>query len=204
MYLGFMSKYKNFLVIGTIGAVSMMGSGVAFGATSAAPHASAHIATAHVVKVKKVAFKGTYKGTIKLAFGASTVTASLIGARGTGSLLGAASTMTGTGTGADTAYSNAFSGTGVLAGLGSKLVLSIVKTASSASVADGTQSGPQSPPATVTVVGQAKVTSGAGKWKGATGTLKFSGTFSVKDSTAGTTETDSFTATMSGTLSVKH
>ena len=198
-----MSKFRNFLVIGTVSAVSMLGSGVAFGATNSPAVGAKHAATAHVLKVKKVAFKGSYKGTIKLVWGATTVSSTLSGARGTGSLLGAASTMTGSGSGADTAYSNAFLGTGVLSGAGSRLVLNIIKTASSASVASGTQAGVQSPPTMVIVVGQAKVTSGTGKWKGATGTIKFSGNFMVTNSTAGTSESDSFSATLTGTLSVK-
>ena len=198
-----MSKFMKFLAIGTVSSVSLFGVGIASAATNTPASASSHTAVAHVLKVKKVAFKGSYKGSIKLVWGASTVSASLVGARGTGSLLGAASTMSGNGSGADTAYSNAFLGTGALTGAGSKLNVNIIKTASSASVPSGTQAGAQSPPTLVMVVGQAKVLSGTGKWKGATGTLKFSGTFMVTNSTAGTTESDAFTATLSGTLSVK-
>jgi hypothetical protein len=181
-----------------------MGAGVASGATHAGPSGSSHGLFAHVVKAKtvKVAFKGSYTGTMKLVWSSSTVVATIVSGRGTGTYM-AGGTMTGNGTGADTAYSDPFSGAGVLAGAGSKLMVTVLKTSSSASVAGGTQSGVQSPPATVTVVGKAKVTGGTGKFKGASGTLKFSGSFSVANSTAGTTETDSFTATMSGPLTIK-
>ena len=198
-----MSTFKKFLAIGTVGAVSIMGAGVASGATHAGPNGTSHVSIAHVVKTVKVAFKGSYKGTMKFLWSSSTVAATIVSGRGTGTYM-AGGTMTGHGTGADTAYSDPFSGTGVLSGAGSKLMVSVIKTSSSASVADGTTSGPQSPPTTVTVVGKAKVTGGTGKWKGASGTLKFSGSFSVANSTAGTTESDSFTATLSGPLTVKH
>jgi hypothetical protein len=179
-----------------------MGAGVASGATHAGPNGTSNVSIAHVVKTVKVAFKGSYKGTMKFLWSSSTVAATIVSGRGTGTYM-AGGTMTGNGTGADTAYSDPFSGTGVLSGAGSKLMVSVIKTSSSASVAGGTTSGPQSPPATVTVVGKAKVTGGTGKFKGASGTLKFSGSFSVTDSTAGTTETDSFSATLSGILSIK-
>ena len=180
-----------------------MGAGVASGATHAGPNGTSHVSIAHVVKTVKVAFKGSYKGTMKFLWSASTVAATIVSGRGAGTYM-AGGTMTGNGTGADTAYSDPFSGTGVLSGAGSKLMVSVIKTSSSASVADGTTAGPQSPPTTVTVIGKAKVTGGTGKFKGASGTLKFSGSFSVTNSTAGTTESDSFTATLSGPLTVKH
>jgi hypothetical protein len=198
-----MSTFKKFIAVGTVSAVSLMGAGIASAATNAGPAASSHHAVAQVVKVKHVAFKGTYKGTIKLVWAASAVTGTIVAGKGAATLM-PASTMNGTGTGADTAYSDMFSGAGVLAGAGSTLKVTIVKTASSASVPDGTQAGVQSPPVTVTVIGKAKVTAGTGKYKGASGTLKFSGSFSVANSTAGTSESDAFTATLSGTLTVKN
>src|SRR5664280_3563658 len=200
-----MSTFKKFLAIGTVGAVSIMGAGVASGATHAGPNGTSRTSVAHVVKVKtvRVAFKGSHKGTMKFLWSASTVAATIVSGKGAGTYM-AGGTMTGNGTGADTAYSDPFSGTGVLTGAGSKLMVSVIRTSSSASVADGTTSGPQSPPTTVTIIGKAKVTGGTGKFKGASGTLKFSGSFSVTNSTAGTTESDSFTATLSGPLTVKH
>jgi hypothetical protein len=49
----------------------------------------------------------------------------------------------------------------------------------------------------------ATVLSGTGKFKGATGTLSFSGSFSIQSTTAGSSESDSFSATLTGTLSIK-
>ncbi len=197
-----MSTFRKFLAIGTVSAVSLMGAGVASAATNTGPAVSSHVSTAHVVKVKKVAFKGTYRGTIKLLWNSSTVTGTIVSGKGAATYM-AGGTMTGSGSGGDIAYTDPFSGAGTLAGAGSKLMLSVIKTKSSASVAEGTQSGPQSTPATVTVIGVAKVTGGSGKWKGVSGTLKFSGSFSVSNSSAGTSESDAFTATLSGTLTVK-
>jgi hypothetical protein len=147
-----------------------------------------------------VAFKETFTGTLKLTFGATTATASILTSKGTGTLAGAK--VTGSGSGADTAQSGPFSGTGAIALGPNKLVLSVIKTASSVST-DATASGVQDPPANVTVMGSAKVTSGTGKYKGATGTLKFQGSFTVTNATTGTSETDNFTVTLTGTLTVK-
>ncbi len=48
----------------------------------------------------------------------------------------------------------------------------------------------------------ATVVSGTGKFKGAKGTLTFKGSFTVQSTTAGSTESDSFSATLTGTLTV--
>ena len=44
---------------------------------------------------------------------------------------------------------------------------------------------------------------GTGKFKGATGTLSFKGSFSVQSSTAGSSESDAFNATLTGTVTIK-
>ncbi|HEY5120548.1 MAG TPA: hypothetical protein VII84_03130, partial [Acidimicrobiales bacterium] len=131
-----MSTFKKFLAIGTVGAVSILGAGVASGATHAGPSGTSHVLVAHVVKVKiiKVAFKGSYTGTMKFLWSSSTVAATIVSGKGAGTYM-AGGTMTGSGTGADTAYSDPFSGTGVLAGAGSRLMVTVLKASSSASVA---------------------------------------------------------------------
>jgi hypothetical protein len=58
-------------------------------------------------------------------------------------------------------------------------------------------------PSPVTVNGVAKILSGTGKFKGATGTLSFKGSFSIQSTTAGSSESDSFSATLTGTVTIK-
>ena len=61
----------------------------------------------------------------------------------------------------------------------------------------------QSAPTSVTVKGVATVLSGTGKYAGAKGNLTVAGSFSIKSTTAGSSESDAFTATLKGTLTVK-
>jgi hypothetical protein len=58
-------------------------------------------------------------------------------------------------------------------------------------------------PTNVTVKGVATVLSGTGKFAGAKGTLAIAGSFSIKSTTAGSSESDSFTTTLKGTLTVR-
>ena len=154
-------------------------------------------------KAKTVAFTGSYTGTISLLFNSGTVTVNSVTGKGTGTDM-AGGTLTGSGEGTSlSAYCDPFEGSGSLAGAGSELKLTVTSSSSQqACVASGTTSGVQSPPASVSVTGVAKVTGGTGKWVGASGTLKFTGSFSVTNSTAGSTESDAFSATFTGTLTV--
>jgi hypothetical protein len=183
--------------------LALTGVGVTSQAAVTSTRAVNHSVVAHVITTRKVAFKGTYHGTIALLWSNSTVAATIASGHGTGTYLGA-SKLSGKGSGGTGAYCDPFSGSGSLAGGGSKLVLSVASsTRSQACVPGGTTSGPQSPPTAVSVKGVAKVTSGTGKWKGVSGTLSFKGSFVVQDSTAGTSESDAFTATLTGTLTIR-
>jgi len=175
-----MKKFMKFISIGTVSAVSLLGAGVASATTHSGSTLTPRVTAAHLVKVTRVAFKGSYRGTIGLLFNANAVSATSVKGRGSGTLLGA-STMTGAGTGASSAYCDPSS-------------------KSQACVPSGTQSAP----ASVTVSGIAKVTSGTGKFKGVSGTLSFKGSFAVRDSTTGTSESDAYSATLTGTLTIKH
>ncbi|MFI5034603.1 MAG: hypothetical protein ACHQFZ_00155 [Acidimicrobiales bacterium] len=195
------------LAVGAVGTMVMFGAGAVAQAAVRAPVGQHHAVAAHAAKakpkVKKVAFKGTYTGKIALLWSDSSVAASIATGTGTGTYLGS-STLAGKGTSPTASYCDNIIGTGSLSGGGSKLSLSVLSTSKSqACVPGGTTSGPQSPPTTVTVTGTAKVLSGTGKWKGVSGTLSFKGSFAVSDSTAGTNESDTFTVTLTGTLSVK-
>lgn len=199
-----MSTFKNLLAIGATSALALTGVGTVAQAAVKTPVTPGHaVVVAHVVKVKKVAFKGTYTGKIALLWSDTSVAASIASGTGTGTYLGA-SKLSGKGTGSTSAYCDPFAGTGSLVGGGSKLVLTVVSsTKSQACVPSGTNSGPQSPPTTVAVNGVAKVLSGTGKWKGVSGTLTFKGSFAVTDSTSGTNESDTYSVTLTGTLSIK-
>lgn len=197
-----MSTFRKFLVIGTVSSVSLFGAGVASAATHTAPSASSHVATAHVLKVKKVAFKATIKGSMALLWNASSVTASSVSGKGTATLLGA-TTLKGNGTAPFTgaAQCEPMNGNGILTGAGSKLMLRVTPSAAQAGQACGAD---QSAPTVVTVTkGVAKVTGGTGKYKGASGTLSYKAVFSIQSTTSGSHESDSFTTTLTGTLTIK-
>ena len=59
-------------------------------------------------------------------------------------------------------------------------------------------------PTSVSVSGVAKVTSGTGKYKGVSGNLTFKGSFNVASNNPGSSESDAFTATLSGTLTIRN
>ena len=145
----------------------------------------------------KVSFKGSYKGTIAMLWGASSVQATSVSGTGTSTLMGA-SKVTGTGSSTTASSCDPITGTGVITGGGSKLTVKLVTAPTTKACAAG-----YTPPTSVTVTGTAKVLSGTGKYKGATGTLKVMGYFSIQSNTAGSSESDSFTATLSGVVTVK-
>ncbi|MGB8197358.1 MAG: hypothetical protein WCF25_10175 [Acidimicrobiales bacterium] len=177
--------------------------GVAIPAGAANLHASqahvtlsAHAATTKkVIKITHVAFKGAYSGTIALLWSSTGVSATSVSGHGTGTY--GSNTMKGSGGGSAANTCNPFSGTGNLIGP-SGLKLSVVSSTKSQACAVNATA-----PTPVTVSGVAKIMSGTGKFKGATGTLSFKGSFSVQSSTAGSTESDAFNATLTGTVTIK-
>jgi hypothetical protein len=160
------------------------------------------VALSHVVKTKKVKFSGKYSGKLGLLMvgtagsTATSVKVTSITGTGTGTLLGH-STVSGTGSAPAGSQTDPITGKGVLSGGGSKIMLSAI-TSKSYGTAAGTAT-----PTSVSVSGTAKVTGGTGKFKGATGNLTFKGSFNVQSNNAGTSESDAFTATLTGTLTVK-
>ncbi len=148
-------------------------------------------------RVTKVAFAGSYHGKIALLWSNSSVRATAVTGTGSATRLGA-STLTGAGSATTSSTCDPLSGRGVIASRTSRLVLSI--TTSSATQACAAA---DSAPTTVTVHGVAKVLSGTGLYRGVSGTLKFSGSFSIASTTAGSSESDAFTAKLTGVLSIK-
>jgi hypothetical protein len=147
------------------------------------------------VVIKKVAFKGTYTGTMALLWSSTGVKATSVTGHGTGTY--GANTMKGSGGGSAASTCNPFSGAGSLTGT-SGLKLSIATSSKTQACAVNSAA-----PTPVTVSGTAKILSGTGKFKGASGTLSFMGSFSIQSTTAGSTESDSFSATLSGTVSIR-
>jgi len=144
---------------------------------------------------KTEAFSGTYHGTIAMLWSASAVTVTSLSGTGSGATLGLAA-VSGTGASNPSGSCDPINGVGVLTGGGSTLHLKLATT-SKGCAADSAA------PTSVTVSGSAIVTSGTGKFAGATGTLKVSGSFSIKSTTAGSNESDAFSATLTGSLKVK-
>jgi hypothetical protein len=199
-----MNNFQKILKVSSLAVIVVFAFGIPSGASISRPSAPAtHSVVGHVVKTKKVAFKGTYKGTIALLMvgpagqSASSVTVSSLKGTGTGTDLGS-STVTATGSAPAANQCDELMGAGNITGSGSKLLLKVVTSAASQGCAAGT-----STPTSVSVKGVAKVTGGTGKFKGVSGTLSFKGSFNVTSNTSGSSESDSFSATLTGTLTIK-
>jgi hypothetical protein len=196
------SATRKALLLGAIGLVTTLGLAVPAGAVNAqtvspASHVtlSSHTLTKRVTTIKHVAFKGTYTGTIALLWSSTGVTATSVAGHGTGTY--GASTMKGAGTGSASNTCNPFAGAGSLVGAsGLKLRVSTSTKTQACAVNSAA-------PSPVSVNGVAKILSGTGKFKGASGTLSFKGSFSVQSSAAGSSENDSFNATLTGTVTIK-
>lgn len=153
--------------------------------------------TAAVTSPTSVAFTGSYSGTLALLITnddstSASATVSSISGTGTGTDLGA-SKLSGSGQVPDTSTNTGFNfnGTGTLTGATSTLTLSVVS--SSANAPDGA--------GTVTLSGTAKITGGTGTFAHASGTLKFSGAFTITGVDTGS-QNPAFNSTISGTINL--
>ena len=142
-----------------------------------------------------VAFAGTYKGKIALIWSDSDVRATSVTATGTGNNAGL-DELTGTGSAAPQNQCDGFDGTGVLGGGGNTLKV-MFDSAAKACAADGDA------PTTIALTGGATITGGTGKFAGATGTLKVTGSFKIASKSAGFTEKADLTITLTGTITTK-
>lgn len=142
-----------------------------------------------------VAFSGTYKGKMSILWSDSDVRATSVTAAGTGNVLGM-DELTGTGSAAPQNQCDAFDGTGVLSGGGNTLKVAFDSSAK-ACAAEGAA------PTTITITGNATITGGTGKYAGATGTLKVTGTFAIKSKDAGFSESAALTLTLTGNITTK-
>ncbi len=189
-----MTSFRQFLRVGLAPVAALSLTGVASGVLAPAAHAAS---VAHVLKVTKVPFKGTYTGTIAMLWDANSVSATAVRGTGTGTLVGK-STVVGSGTAVTSSTCDPLSGTGSITGAGSKLMLKVVSSSATKACAAA-----ESAPTTVTVTGVAQVTGGVGKYKGASGTLKINGSFQIQSNKAGSSETDTFKATLSGVITIR-
>ncbi len=142
------------------------------------------------------AFTSTYTGSMSLLWSSSDVKVTSITGTGTGTNLGLTTLQSGTGSSNPTSTCDPINGTGTLSGPNGTLTLTL------ATSSQGCAAG-SSAPTVVTVTGTAKVVKGTGKFLGATGTLAVKGSFSIKSTSAGSNETDSFSATLTGKLTLK-
>ena len=145
-------------------------------------------------KVATVAFSGTYKGQITMVWSSSSVKATIKGT-GTGDVFGLTE-LTGVGAAAPQSQCDVLNGTGTLGSGANTIALSVVSTAKGCAEEAAA-------PTDVNVTGNATVAGGTGKFAGATGTLKLTGYFSVKATTAGTTDNSTFTVKIEGNVITK-
>lgn len=192
-----MKSTRNAKLVGVALVASTLGlaGAVSAGAAQVAHPSGAAAVQAHA-KTMSVAFTGSYKGTMSLLWSSSAVTVSSATGTGPSSKLGTA-TLKGTGTSSPSSTCDPFSGSGTISSAKGKLVFKIVSSSKQQACA-----ADDAAPTSVTVKGVATVTSGTGVYAGAKGTLALKGAFSIQSTTAGSSETDSFTASLSGKLTV--
>ena len=165
------------------------------GYSTTAPKATTAPVTAAPAGAKSVAINATYKGTMKLVWSDSDVKVSGVTATGSGTTGGLAS-LSGTGGAAPSAQCDSINGSGTL-GSGTDTVAVKFDT-STQGCADS-----DAAPANVKLTGKATVTGGTGKYAGASGTLTATGSFAVKSTSAGFTETQALSLTLVGTITTK-
>jgi len=142
-----------------------------------------------------VVFTGTYKGKIAMLWSDSDVQATSVSASGTGSISGL-DTLSGTGSSSPASQCSPINGYGVLTGGGNTLKVNFDSSAKGC----GEDSAA---PTTVNITGSAVIGGGTGKFAGATGTLKVTGSFAIKSTAAGTNENSVLTLTLSGNINTK-
>jgi len=144
---------------------------------------------------KTVSFSGHYSGTASLLIDNGSVSITSISGKGasTSSIMGA-STISGHGSASASAQCDPFQGTGTMLGAKSRITFAV-----SSSTATGCSSG-ESGPITVTFHGTAKATGGTGSAKGAAGSLHFSGSLKLGNTSG--SQSGAFTVTLSGKLSI--
>ena len=142
-----------------------------------------------------IAFQGNYTGKVTLLWGDGYVQVTSVKATGTGNV-GDLAELSGTGSAAPASQCDSFAGTGTL-GTGVNTMKVAFDTSAKGCAED------ESAPTKITFSGNAVIKSGTGKYAGATGIFKVSGSFQIQTTTAGKSETDAFAMTASGSIKLK-
>ena len=151
--------------------------------------------TATGTTAKTVAINGNYSGTVALLWGDTYVQVTSVKATGTGTV-GDLGEFLGSGAAAPASQCDTFDGSATLGSGANTLKVAFDSSAKGCAEDD-------SAPTKITFSGNAIVKSGTGKYAGATGTFKVSGSFSIKTISAGSKESAPFTMTASGLVTLK-
>ena len=144
---------------------------------------------------KTVAINGNYSGTVALLWGDTYVQVTSVKATGTGTV-GDLGEFLGSGAAAPASQCDTFDGSATRGSGANTLKVAFDSSAKGCAEDD-------SAPTKITFSGNAIVKSGTGKYAGATGTFKVSGSFSIKTISAGSKESAPFTMTASGLVTLK-
>lgn len=145
---------------------------------------------------KKVVLNLNFSGTGQLLWSSSDVKASGISGKGGSSTLGL-TTLTATGEASPQSQCTPIRGSGQISGTGGSISFKVDAASQACGEAESVPTLVNLYKATVTVTG------GTGKYAGATGSLKVTGSFRVTTTTAGAKESPSFTSNFSGTITTK-
>ena len=137
----------------------------------------------------------TYSGKATLLWSESDVQVTSVSAKGTGNNLGL-DTLTGNGSAAPSSSCDNPALVGTLGGGGNTIKITVDATSKACSDSDAA-------PSTVTLSGNAVITGGTGKFAGATGTLKVTGSFKIKSTVAGSSESPALEMTFTGNINTK-
>ena len=144
---------------------------------------------------KSLTLNATYVGKIAMLWTDSSVSATSVTATGTGTTLGLTQ-LTGSGSSSPSSQCDTINGTGTISDGTNTLKATFDPSAQGCAKAGAA-------PTTVSISGNAVITGGTGKYAGATGTLKFTGSFPVNSTAAGTSETGALTLTITGSFNTK-
>ena len=150
---------------------------------------------AGATSAKTVAINGNYSGTVSLLWGDTYVQVTSVKATGTGTVADLGE-FVGSGAAAPASQCDTFDGSATLGNGADTLKVAFDSSAKGCAEDD-------SAPTKITFGGNAVVKSGTGKYAGATGTFKVSGSFNIKTISAGSKESAPFTMTASGSVTLK-
>ncbi|CAB4366414.1 MAG: hypothetical protein F2768_00300 [Actinobacteria bacterium] len=144
---------------------------------------------------KTVAINGNYTGTVSLLWGDTYVQVTSVKATGTGTVADLGE-FVGSGAAAPASQCDTFDGAATL-GTGADTIKVAFDSSAKGCAED------DSAPTKITFSGNAVIKSGTGKYAGASGTFKVSGSFSIKTITAGSKESTPFTMSAAGNITLK-